>query len=88
LGAVLDHLGAAGIVDLMVEGGPTLSAALLRGGLIDRLVLYLGARVAGGVGRPAFDGGFATLADATPFAIGDVTMMGPDVRIVCERTAP
>lgn len=87
LAAVMDHLGAAGVVDLMVEGGPTLAAALLREGLVDRMVLYLGAKVAGGVGRPAFDGGFATLADATPFEITGVTTLGPDVRIICEPAA-
>jgi len=85
--AVLDHLGAAGIVDLMVEGGPTLSAALLREGLVDRLVVYLAASIGGGVGTPAFGGRFATLADAVPLEIVDVVRMGPDVRVTCTRVA-
>jgi len=87
LAATLDHLGSSGIVDLMVEGGPTLSAALLREGLVDRMVMYLGAIVGGGVGRPAFDGRFPTLGDAVPFEITDLARMGADVRVTCVRPA-
>jgi len=83
LAAVVDHLGGAGVVDLMVEGGPTLSAALLAGGLVDRIVLYLAARIGGGVGTPSFGGEFATLTDATPLVIEAVERIGDDLRVTC-----
>jgi diaminohydroxyphosphoribosylaminopyrimidine deaminase/5-amino-6-(5-phosphoribosylamino)uracil reductase len=83
LGGVIDHLGSEGIVDLMVEGGPRIAGSLLSGGLVDRLVLYLGARLAAGTGRPGFAGVFGTLADAVPVAIRSVAQVGPDLRIDC-----
>jgi diaminohydroxyphosphoribosylaminopyrimidine deaminase/5-amino-6-(5-phosphoribosylamino)uracil reductase len=81
--AVMDHLGEAGVVDLMVEGGPTVSAALLTRGLVDRIVLYLAARIGGGVGTPSFGGEFATLTDATPLVIEAVDRIGDDLRVTC-----
>ena len=44
-------------------------------------MVYLGARLAGGVGRPAFDGALITLADARPIRIISVTRVGPDIRV-------
>lgn len=74
-------MGEQGIVDLLVEGGPTLAGALLAAGLVDRCVFYFGAKVAGGAGRPVFDGAFATLADARGVAVTDARKIGPDVRV-------
>lgn len=79
--AAMAELGSLGIIDLLVEGGPTLASSLWSAGLIDRLVVYLGARLAGGVGRPAFDGALATLADARPIRIISVTRVGPDIKV-------
>jgi diaminohydroxyphosphoribosylaminopyrimidine deaminase/5-amino-6-(5-phosphoribosylamino)uracil reductase len=84
--AALSELGRLGIVDLLVEGGPTLAGSLWSAGLVDRLVIYLGARLAGGVGRPAFDGSLTTLADARPIRITSVTRVGPDVRVEASPT--
>lgn len=81
LARALDHLGAAGIVDLLVEGGPTIAASLWRQGLVDHGVFYLAGLVAGGAGRPPFAGAFATLADARPVAIKAVRPIGPDLRV-------
>jgi len=83
LAALLRHLGDSGVVDLMVEGGPTLAAALLAGGMVDRLVLYLAAKLGGGTGRPVFGGTFATLIDAVPVEITSVSRIGPDLRVAC-----
>lgn len=85
LTAMLRHLGDSGVVDLMVEGGPTLASALLAAGLVDRLVLYLAASLGGGTGRPVFAGTFATLSDAVPLEITSITQIGPDMRVVCTR---
>jgi diaminohydroxyphosphoribosylaminopyrimidine deaminase / 5-amino-6-(5-phosphoribosylamino)uracil reductase len=43
----LRALAAEGVQSLLVEGGPTLAASLLRDGLVDKLMLYLAPRVAG-----------------------------------------
>jgi diaminohydroxyphosphoribosylaminopyrimidine deaminase/5-amino-6-(5-phosphoribosylamino)uracil reductase len=81
LGAALADLGKRDVVDLLVEGGPTLAGALLRDGLADRLVVYLAGSVAGGVGRPALGGLFETIGDQVPVAITDVRRLGPDLRV-------
>jgi len=88
LAAMLRHLGEADVVDLMVEGGPTLAAALLAGGMVDRLVLYLASSLGGGTGRPAFGGTFATLGDAVPLEITAVSRIGPDLRVACTPRSP
>jgi len=81
LEAGIKHLGAMGIVDLLVEGGPTLAASLLEGGLVDRLVIYLGAKLAGGTGLPGFSGVFETIGDAIPLHIDAVREIGGDLRV-------
>ena len=81
LSEALLTLGSLGIVDLLVEGGAGLLGNLLRAGLVDRGVFYLGARLGGGTGIPIAGGPFVTLAEATDVSIVDVRSVGPDVRI-------
>lgn len=81
LEAALEHLGKAGIVDLLVEGGPTLAGSLLRSGLIDRGVFYVAGVLGGGTGVPAFRGTFATLAEALPLELVGVERLGADLRV-------
>lgn len=81
LDAGIKHLGALGIVDLLVEGGPTLAGSLLERGLVDRLVVYVGAKLAGGTGQPAFSGVFETIGAAVPVRIDAVRSIGNDLRI-------
>ena len=81
LGRALADLGERAVVDLLVEGGGTLAAGLEATGLIDRYVIYLAGAVAGGVGRPAFGGVFATMSDAHRVDIVDVRRVGPDLRL-------
>lgn len=45
-------LGRLGINDLLVEGGGELAAALLRAGLVDRLLLFMAPVLVGADGRP------------------------------------
>lgn len=79
--AGLAALGERGLLDLLVEGGPTLGGALLRAGLVDRGVFYLGARLGGGEGKPALAGTFATLEQGRRVRIESAVALGPDVRI-------
>ena len=81
LDAMMKDLGGRGIVDLLVEGGATLGRALLDANLVDHLVVYLAASLAGGSGRPMFDGIFRTLHAVTPLEIVSVRRVGPDLRI-------
>ena len=81
LEAAVAGLGDSGIVDLLVEGGPTLAAGLLESGLVDRIVFYFGARLGGGSGRPAFGGAFPTLAGARALELTEVERIGPDLRV-------
>ncbi len=85
LDAVLTDLGKREVVDLLVEGGPTLAAGFEQAGLVDRMVLYLAGVVAGGVGRPAFEGVFETISAQRKVEILDVRRIGPDIRVECRR---
>jgi diaminohydroxyphosphoribosylaminopyrimidine deaminase / 5-amino-6-(5-phosphoribosylamino)uracil reductase len=86
LGDVLDQLGSKGIVQLLVEGGPTVAGAFHRGGLIDRYVVYLAPAFAGGDdGRPLLAGpGAPTIEDVWRGRITDIRPLGPDLRITVE----
>ena len=90
LGEVLDHLGALGVVQVLVEGGPSVAGSFHRAGLVDRYVLYLAPKLFGGDdGRPLFAGpGAATLAEAVDRDIVSVARLGPDVRVELGPTQP
>ena len=81
LAAGLQALGERGVLDLLVEGGPTLAGALLRAGLVDRGVFYLAARLGGGLGLPVLAGRFGTLAAAREIEIVSAGRVGPDLRV-------
>jgi len=80
LDAVLAELGRRGVRTLLVEGGPTIAAALLEAGLVDEVVGYVRAAVLG-AGRPLLDlGGVTTIADLRPFRLEGADVVGDDVR--------
>lgn len=83
LGRVLDELGRRGVLQLLVEGGPTVAGAFHRAGLVDRYVLYFAPALLGGDdGRPVLAGpGVATMAEAWRGRITGVEMVGDDVRV-------
>jgi diaminohydroxyphosphoribosylaminopyrimidine deaminase/5-amino-6-(5-phosphoribosylamino)uracil reductase len=83
--AVLELLGRRGVLQVLVEGGPTTAGAFLRAGLVDRFVLYVGARTLGEAGRPLFAGpGPATIAEAGRFRLLGAQQMGDDTRLEYE----
>ena len=85
LAAALGVLGGRGVLQAMVEGGPTLHGALIRAGLADRLVLYVGGRLLGAGGLPLLTGpGPATLAEASHWRVSDTRLLGDDVRLDCD----
>ncbi len=78
---VLAELDAAGIHHVWLEGGPRLAGAFWGAGLIDRVIGYLAPAMLGS-GRAALEGEATTLADIRPIDITDLSMVGPDIRII------
>jgi len=67
LGAALRALATAGLTEILVEGGGTLAAALLRAGFVDELHWFAAPRLLGGDGVPALAPlGLRRLADSPP----------------------
>jgi diaminohydroxyphosphoribosylaminopyrimidine deaminase / 5-amino-6-(5-phosphoribosylamino)uracil reductase len=56
LAKVLDLLGAEGILTLLTETGTRLNTALLAGGLVDRVLLFVSPQIMGSDAVPAFRG--------------------------------
>jgi len=77
-------LAERGLLDILLEGGPTLAGSWWRSGMVGRAVIYVGARVGGGTGIAPLGGDFATMAQSRPVNIRDVRMVGPDIRIEME----
>jgi diaminohydroxyphosphoribosylaminopyrimidine deaminase/5-amino-6-(5-phosphoribosylamino)uracil reductase len=83
LGAVMDKLGTIGLQTLLVEAGGNLNRALLRAGLVDRLVLFVAPLIFGGSdGMPLFAGpGAARLADAWCLNDVRISRIGQDLML-------
>jgi diaminohydroxyphosphoribosylaminopyrimidine deaminase/5-amino-6-(5-phosphoribosylamino)uracil reductase len=80
LAALLRRLGDEGLTRLLVEGGGRIAAALLRGGLVDRLVWMRAPCIIGGDGIPAIAAlGFGDLARAPRFILVSSETAGGDV---------
>lgn len=83
--AALELLGQRGVLQAMVEGGATLHGALVAAQLVDRLVLYVGARVLGERGRPVVAWpGPPSIAAAPRWRLVDVRRIDDDARLEFE----
>src|SRR5437763_12882115 len=80
---VLEELGRRGVLQAVVEGGPTVAGAFHRAGLVDRYVVYLAPALFGGDdGRPLFTGaGAPTIADVWRGSIANVERLGDDLKL-------
>jgi diaminohydroxyphosphoribosylaminopyrimidine deaminase / 5-amino-6-(5-phosphoribosylamino)uracil reductase len=77
---MLQRLGAEGLTRLLVEGGGTLAATLLRAELVDRLVWMRAPMVIGGDGIPAIAAlALGELAGAPRFALEASETAGGDL---------
>ena len=79
--ACAESIAEQGLLDLLLEGGPTLLSAWWRAGLITEGYAYVGSKVGAGAGIQPIGGLFGTLGDAHSVEILDVQTIGPDVRI-------
>ena len=75
LGKVLDKLGEEGILTLLTETGTRLNTALLAGGLVDRVHLFVSPQLMGSDAVPAFRG----MAHAIHMAEVEVERYGNDL---------
>ena len=84
IAALLDDLGARGVLQLMVEGGADVAGQFHRAGLVDEYVLYLAPAFMGGDrGQRAFAGeGAPTMAELTRGRFVAIDRLGDDLRIV------
>lgn len=84
LGALLDELGADGVLQVLVEGGATIAHSVHRAGLVDRYVIYLAPALSGGDdANGLFSGdGAATISDFWRGEIESIDRLGDDVRLV------
>ena len=75
LGRVLDKLGEEGILTLLTETGTRLNTALLAGGMVDRIHLFVSPQIMGSDAVPAFK----ALADFVRMAEVEVERYGEDL---------
>ena len=78
---VLKKLVDNDIRHVWLEGGPRLAGAFWNAGVIDRIIGYIAPAMLGS-GRAALEGEATTLADLRPITIDDLTMIGPDIRMI------
>jgi len=68
--------------EVMLEAGPTLSGAMLQAGLVDEIVIYIGARLLGSDALPLFNlPGLRYMKDHIGLEIVDVVPVAGDCRI-------
>jgi diaminohydroxyphosphoribosylaminopyrimidine deaminase / 5-amino-6-(5-phosphoribosylamino)uracil reductase len=82
LALMLQDLAQREINELHVEAGFKLNGSLLRGGLVDELVIYLAPKLLGSGLGLAHIGPFTELSQAQALTFKSVEMLGPDLRIV------
>jgi diaminohydroxyphosphoribosylaminopyrimidine deaminase/5-amino-6-(5-phosphoribosylamino)uracil reductase len=86
LDAVMRHLAACEVNELMLECGPTLAGAFVSRQLVDELVLYLAPELLGADAAPLLRIRLGDLAQPLPaYEFRDVQRVGDDVRLILSR---
>jgi diaminohydroxyphosphoribosylaminopyrimidine deaminase/5-amino-6-(5-phosphoribosylamino)uracil reductase len=90
LGSVLELLASRFMVnEVLIEAGPALSGAFVRAGLVDELVVYIGAKLLGSNGLPLMElPGLESMSDQIMLEIQDVKKIGMDCRITARINKP
>jgi len=83
---LLDELGGQDVLQLLIEGGPTVAASFHREGLINQYIIHLAPAFSGGNdGLGVFEGkGIATMADLWRGCITSSQQLGDDLEIIIE----
>ena len=86
---LLDTLGAECVLQLMVEGGPTVAASFHRENLINQYVMYIAPAFMGGNdGTALFMGqGAGSINEMWRGTISSVRMVGDDIEIVVDNNS-
>jgi diaminohydroxyphosphoribosylaminopyrimidine deaminase/5-amino-6-(5-phosphoribosylamino)uracil reductase len=82
---VLTVLHDRGVVSVLLEGGPTLAAAFMTAGLVDRVVGYVAPALLGAGMSAIGDLGVGTITDALRLRLCEVQRVGDDVRLTLRR---
>ncbi|MGH3948704.1 MAG: bifunctional diaminohydroxyphosphoribosylaminopyrimidine deaminase/5-amino-6-(5-phosphoribosylamino)uracil reductase RibD [Pseudonocardiaceae bacterium] len=85
---VLAVLAERGVVDVLLEGGPTLAGAFVRAGRIDRIVGYLAPALLGAGPCALGDAGVSTITGIHRWSVEEVSMTGGDVRVSAVPPSP
>ena len=84
--SLMQVLGTRGLTRVLCEGGGTLAASLLAGGLVDQLVVFSAGKVLGAEGKPSVGAvGIGQLANAPEFRLTEQRRVGADVMHVWRR---
>ena len=68
--------------EVLLEAGPTLSGSMIEAGLVDEVIVYIGAKFLGSDALPLFNlPGLKTMADQIKLEIVDVVQISGDCRI-------
>ncbi|MBT2443031.1 bifunctional diaminohydroxyphosphoribosylaminopyrimidine deaminase/5-amino-6-(5-phosphoribosylamino)uracil reductase RibD [Streptomyces sp. ISL-36] len=78
---LLDRLHARGVRSVLLEGGPTLAGAFVRGGAVDRVIGYLAPAFLGEGPTALADAGIKNISGALRLDISEAVRIGPDLRI-------
>jgi diaminohydroxyphosphoribosylaminopyrimidine deaminase/5-amino-6-(5-phosphoribosylamino)uracil reductase len=83
LDRLFTDLGKRDVQGVLLEGGPTLAWSALEDGLVDKVVVYLAAKLIGGERAPTVLGGrgFAPIGRARPLRIRAFDKVGEDLRV-------
>ncbi|MFN2555976.1 MAG: bifunctional diaminohydroxyphosphoribosylaminopyrimidine deaminase/5-amino-6-(5-phosphoribosylamino)uracil reductase RibD [Nitriliruptorales bacterium] len=89
LTAALQACAERDVQAMLAEGGPTLAGALVRGNLVDRLVLHVAPALIGGDGVASIAGpGARSLAERWTWRLDSVDRLGGDLVIVARPQPP
>lgn len=73
--------------DVLIEAGPTLAGAMIQAGLVDELVIYMGAKLLGNDAMPLFKlDGLTRMQDQIGLKIVEVQQLGDDCRLIAVPT--
>jgi diaminohydroxyphosphoribosylaminopyrimidine deaminase / 5-amino-6-(5-phosphoribosylamino)uracil reductase len=84
LKSAMHALGDEGVTSLLVEGGQSLSTALLRYGLIDQLELFIAPKILGGGTRSLLGLNMNRMEDIRPFHSFEWSRVGDDMLLTAK----